>query len=166
MAEYILEMNHNVKAFSGVRALDDVNFKVRQGEIMAICGENGAGKSTLMNVLSGVYPYGEYTGDIVYKGDYAFERSIIAWGTATGVMITGMMLLKICDPDYETPALADFSMGFSLLSLSGLITTPLTLAVFASGSTMANFLFSLAVTGVFWAGRFWTRSFASFHSSR
>lgn len=66
-------------------------------------------------------------------------------------MITGMMLLKICDPDYETPALADFSMGFSLLSLSGLITTPLTLAVIASGSTMANFLFSLAVTGVFWA---------------
>ena len=69
MAEYILEMNHIVKAFSGVRALDDVNSKVRQGEIMAICGENGAGKSTLMNVLSGVYPYGEYTGDIVYKGE-------------------------------------------------------------------------------------------------
>ena len=90
-------------------------------------------------------------GDIVFKGDYAFERSIIAWGTATGVMITGMMLLKICDPDYETPALTDFSMGFSLLSLSGLITTPLTLAVIASGSTMANFLFSLAVAGVFWA---------------
>ena len=66
-------------------------------------------------------------------------------------MITGMMLLKICDPDYDTPALADFSMGFSLLSLSGLITTPLTLAVIASGSTMANFLFSLAVAGVFWA---------------
>ena len=90
-------------------------------------------------------------GDIVFKGDYAFERSIIAWGTATGVMITGMMLLKICDPDYETPALTDFSMGFSLLSLSGLITTPLTLAVIASGSTMANFLFSLVVAGVFWA---------------
>ena len=48
--EYILEMNHIVKAFSGVRALDDVDFKVRRGEIMAICGENGAGKSTLMNV--------------------------------------------------------------------------------------------------------------------
>ena len=65
MTEYILEMNHIVKEFSGVRALDDVNFKVRQGEIMAICGENGAGKSTLMNVLSGVYPFGEYSGDIV-----------------------------------------------------------------------------------------------------
>ena len=67
--EYILEMNHIVKAFSGVRALDDVNFKVKRGEIMAICGENGAGKSTLMNVLSGVYPYGTYEGDIVYCGE-------------------------------------------------------------------------------------------------
>ena len=90
-------------------------------------------------------------GDLVYGSDYAFERSIIAWGTATGVMITGMMLLKICDPDYETPALTDFSMGFSLLSLSGLITTPLTLAMIAAGSTMANFLFSVAVACVFWA---------------
>jgi len=69
MSEYILEMNHITKEFSGVKALDDVNLKVRKGEIMAICGENGAGKSTLMNVLSGVYPYGEYTGDIVYNGE-------------------------------------------------------------------------------------------------
>ena len=53
MSEYILEMNHIVKEFSGFRALNDVNLKVRKGEIMAICGENGAGKSTLMNVLSG-----------------------------------------------------------------------------------------------------------------
>ena len=76
MAEYILEMNHIVKEFSGVRALDDVNFKVRQGEIMAICGENGAGKSTLMNVLSGVYPHGEYSGDIIYKGEECRFRRI------------------------------------------------------------------------------------------
>ena len=69
MSEYILEMNHIVKEFSGVRALNDVNLKVRPGEIMALCGENGAGKSTLMNVLSGVYPYGEYSGDIVYNGE-------------------------------------------------------------------------------------------------
>ena len=69
MSEYILEMNHITKEFSGVKALDDVNLKVRKGEIMAICGENGAGKSTLMNVLSGVYPYGDYSGDIVYNGE-------------------------------------------------------------------------------------------------
>lgn len=69
MSEIILEMNHITKAFSGVKALDDVNLKVRKGEIHALCGENGAGKSTLMNVLSGVYPYGTYEGDIVYKGE-------------------------------------------------------------------------------------------------
>ncbi len=69
MSDYILEMNHITKEFSGVKALDDVNLKVKKGEIHALCGENGAGKSTLMNVLSGVYPYGTYSGDIVYKGE-------------------------------------------------------------------------------------------------
>ena len=69
MSDYILEMRHITKEFSGVKALDDVNLKVKKGEIHALCGENGAGKSTLMNVLSGVYPYGSYSGDIVYKGE-------------------------------------------------------------------------------------------------
>ena len=70
MSDYILEMNHITKEFSGVKALDDVNLKVKKGEIHAICGENGAGKSTLMNVLSGVYPFGTYEGDILYKGEH------------------------------------------------------------------------------------------------
>lgn len=69
MSDYILEMNHITKEFSGVKALNDVNLKVKRGEIHALCGENGAGKSTLMNVLSGVYPHGTYSGDIVYKGE-------------------------------------------------------------------------------------------------
>lgn len=69
MSDIILEMNHITKEFSGVKALDDVNLKVKRGEIHALCGENGAGKSTLMNVLSGVYPYGTYSGDIVYNGE-------------------------------------------------------------------------------------------------
>ena len=85
----------------------------------------------------------------LYKGDHPFERSIIAWGCATGVMITGMMLLKICDPDYETPALADFSMGFSLLSLSGLITTPLTISFLASRSTFDNMMLAVVIGAVF-----------------
>lgn len=68
MSEYILEMNNITKEFSGVKALDNVCLKVRKGEIHALCGENGAGKSTLMKVLSGVYPSGTYTGDIVYDG--------------------------------------------------------------------------------------------------
>ncbi len=69
MSDYILEMNHITKEFPGSKALDDVNFQVERGEIHAICGENGAGKSTLMNVLSGVYPYGTYEGDIIYNGE-------------------------------------------------------------------------------------------------
>jgi putative multiple sugar transport system ATP-binding protein len=63
-------MDHITKQFSGVKALDDVNIKVKKGEIHALCGENGAGKSTLMNVLSGVYPHGTYEGDIIYKGEH------------------------------------------------------------------------------------------------
>ncbi|WP_172195288.1 multiple monosaccharide ABC transporter ATP-binding protein [Saccharibacillus qingshengii] len=68
MSEYILEMRGIVKTFPGVKALDDVNIRVRQGEIHSLCGENGAGKSTLMKVLSGVYPHGSYEGDILFEG--------------------------------------------------------------------------------------------------
>jgi putative multiple sugar transport system ATP-binding protein len=64
----VLEMRSITKGFPGVKALSDVNLVVRAGEIHAICGENGAGKSTLMKVLSGVYPYGAYSGEIIYQG--------------------------------------------------------------------------------------------------
>ena len=69
MADIILEMRNITKEFPGVKALDDVNFSVERGSIHALVGENGAGKSTLMNVLSGWYPYGTYSGDIVYEGE-------------------------------------------------------------------------------------------------
>jgi len=68
MSEFILEMRHITKEFPGVKALEDVTFQVRTGEVHALVGENGAGKSTLMKVLSGVYPFGSYTGDIVLDG--------------------------------------------------------------------------------------------------
>ncbi len=69
MANIILEMKNITKTFPGVKALDNVNLKVEEGEIHALVGENGAGKSTLMNVLSGIYPYGTYEGDIIYNGE-------------------------------------------------------------------------------------------------
>lgn len=67
--EYILEIEHVTKDFPGVRALNDISFQVRRGEIHGICGENGAGKSTLMKILAGVYPCGEYEGDIKLNGE-------------------------------------------------------------------------------------------------
>lgn len=69
MAKILLEMKSITKTFPGVKALDNVNLKVEEGEIHALVGENGAGKSTLMNVLSGIYPYGTYEGDIIYNGE-------------------------------------------------------------------------------------------------
>lgn len=65
--DIILEMKNITKTFPGVKALDSVNLKVKKGEIHSLCGENGAGKSTLMKVLSGIYPYGDYDGEIFYN---------------------------------------------------------------------------------------------------
>lgn len=61
----MVRLEHITKSFPGVKALDDVSFDIRPGEIHALCGENGAGKSTLMKVLSGIYPYGSYSGRIL-----------------------------------------------------------------------------------------------------
>ncbi len=69
MPETILEMRDITKTFPGVKALANVDLSVRAGEIHAVVGENGAGKSTLMKVLSGVYPFGSYSGDIHYEGE-------------------------------------------------------------------------------------------------
>jgi D-xylose transport system ATP-binding protein len=68
MDDFILEMKGIGKEFPGVKALENVNFQVRRGEIHALVGENGAGKSTLMKILSGLYPYGTYGGDVVFDG--------------------------------------------------------------------------------------------------
>jgi putative multiple sugar transport system ATP-binding protein len=82
----ILEMRGITKTFPGVNALENVNLEVLPAEIHAVVGENGAGKSTLMKVLSGVYPHGTYTGDIVFEGE---ERKFasIADSENTGIII-------------------------------------------------------------------------------
>ena len=66
--QIILEMRNITKEFPGVKALDNITFAVKEGEIHCLVGENGAGKSTLMKVLSGVYPHGTYSGDIYLNG--------------------------------------------------------------------------------------------------
>ena len=76
MAKILLEMRQITKTFPGVKALDNVNLKVEEGEIHALVGENGAGKSTLMNVLGGIYPYGSYEGEVIYQEELCRFGSI------------------------------------------------------------------------------------------
>ena len=92
----ILEMRNITKEFPGVKALDEVNFEVEEGEIHCLVGENGAGKSTLMKVLSGVYPYGTYSGDIVLNNEVqSFSR--ISDSEKKGVAIIYQELALIPD---------------------------------------------------------------------
>ncbi len=65
-SEYVLEMNHISKQFPGVKALDDVCFKVKPGTVHSLMGENGAGKSTLMKCLFGIYSTDN--GEIILDG--------------------------------------------------------------------------------------------------
>ena len=76
MSGTILEMKQISKRFPGVVALDHVDLQVEQGHVLGLVGENGAGKSTLMNILSGIYPYGEYEGDILIDGEICRFRDI------------------------------------------------------------------------------------------
>jgi putative multiple sugar transport system ATP-binding protein len=92
----ILEMRNITKEFPGVKALDQVNFEVEEGEIHCLVGENGAGKSTLMKVLSGVYPHGTYSGDIVLNNEIqSFSR--ISDSEKKGVAIIYQELALIPD---------------------------------------------------------------------
>lgn len=94
MSDAILEMRNITKTFPGVKALDNVNFSVTKGEIHALVGENGAGKSTLMNVLSGIYPYGSYSGEIYFEGKECQFRNITE-SEAVGLVIIHQELALI-----------------------------------------------------------------------
>jgi putative multiple sugar transport system ATP-binding protein len=76
VSNFILQMKDITKEFPGVKALDNVTFNVDDDSIHAICGENGAGKSTLMKVLSGIYAYGTYEGEIIYRGEICQFKDI------------------------------------------------------------------------------------------
>lgn len=94
LAKVLLEMKNITKLFPGVKALDSVNLQVEEGEIHALVGENGAGKSTLMNVLSGVYPYGSYEGEIYYNGELC-QFTNIKDSEAKGIVVIHQELALI-----------------------------------------------------------------------
>ncbi|MBN2533538.1 MAG: ATP-binding cassette domain-containing protein [Spirochaetales bacterium] len=94
--EYILEFDRVTKDFPGIRALSDVSFKVRQGEIHGICGENGAGKSTLMKIITGVYPFHSYQGRVIFNGqELMFTGSSIRKAIEKGIAIVYQELALI-----------------------------------------------------------------------
>lgn len=86
MTQPLLDMRGIVKSFSGVRALNGVSIQLDAGEVLSICGENGSGKSTLMKVLSGVWPYGSYEGEIFFAGNLV-KASTIRDTEALGIVI-------------------------------------------------------------------------------
>jgi len=95
MSDYILEMKGISKEFPGVKALDDVTFSVKRGEIHALVGENGAGKSTLMKILSGVYPTGDYSGTISIDGaERRFRDTKESEGSGIAIIYQELALVK------------------------------------------------------------------------
>lgn len=69
-------MRNIVKDFSGVLALNGIDLTLDPGEVLSLCGENGSGKSTLMKVLSGIWPYGSYSGEILLDGQVQQYQNI------------------------------------------------------------------------------------------
>lgn len=80
----LLEVRSLTKVFPGVVAVDNVDFAVVPGEIVALLGQNGAGKSTLIQVLSGLHRFGTYSGEIFFKGE-PFRPFSVADAEAAGV---------------------------------------------------------------------------------
>jgi ESS family glutamate:Na+ symporter len=80
-----------------------------------------------------------------FFADCYFERFISLWGTSTGVFLTGLMLLKICDPEYKTPVLNDYSMGFSLTSVTSFILMPITVSMLLYQTFTVNLLFQIGL---------------------
>ena len=94
MSEFILEINNITKEFPGVKALDGVTMQIEKGHIHGLVGENGAGKSTLMKILSGVYPKGEYGGEIKIEGrTVEFKKIRDSESAGIGIIYQELMMI-------------------------------------------------------------------------
>lgn len=72
----LLEMKNITKKFGDVIALNNISISLSTGEILSLCGENGSGKSTLMKVLCGIYPVGDYEGEIYFSDEKLLAKNI------------------------------------------------------------------------------------------
>ncbi|HHT7703619.1 D-xylose ABC transporter ATP-binding protein [Pasteurella multocida] len=72
----LLEMKNITKKFGDVVALNNISISLEMGEVLSLCGENGSGKSTLMKVLCGIYPYGDYEGEIYFLNERLIAKNI------------------------------------------------------------------------------------------
>ena len=89
----------------------------------------------------------------ITKTEAPFEHSIIAWGSGTGVLMTGLVLLKVCDPNYETSTLSNFTKGFAVMSIvQAAILGVLMPILIGKTDTLGILLVSLVMAVVFTAG--------------
>ncbi|MDR3429913.1 D-xylose ABC transporter ATP-binding protein [Silvimonas sp.] len=94
MSDFLMEMRNIRKSFSGVKALDGIDLRIRAGECVGLCGENGAGKSTLMKVLSAVYPHGSWEGEILWQGQ-PLQAQTIKETEEAGIVIIHQELMLV-----------------------------------------------------------------------
>jgi len=114
MFDYLLEMKGIGKQFGGVRALNGIDIKIKAGECIGLCGENGAGKSTLMKVLSAVYPYGSWEGEIIWEGQ-PLQAHSIRDTEAAGIVIIHQELMLVP----ELSVVENIFMGHELTLFGG-----------------------------------------------
>ncbi len=116
MSEYMLEIENLTKEFPGVKALENVNLKVKKGEIHSLCGENGAGKSTLMSCISGVYPRDSYTGKVLFKNHETNYNSVKDSEKEGLAIIHQELALSPYLPIYENIFLGHMETKFGIIN--------------------------------------------------
>lgn len=85
----------------------------------------------------------------VFKDDYWFERAMPILGTNTGVFLTGILLLKMVDPDFESPVLKDYSISYSMHSVVGFVLMPITFSLLISHQYLLTWGFFLGVLALY-----------------